>query len=241
MRLNILKLSHLRRPAHARGRAGRGAARRSRRCGARFSPACCGRTSSTRTACRSRAASSELVPQVAAEKVAALAVEARERMKLRHAPLLLVREMARHATHRRLVAETLARVIQRADELSEFVAIYWAGGRQPLSAQVKKGLAAAFTQVRRVRAGQVRPRRRGSSARRAVPVARASGRRGAGCAVEAAGRQRAGHARHLGGCAVGRRPRRSEQARGLGASARRAQARCAGLAAQPAQHAARPA
>ena len=86
----------------------------------------------------------ELVPQVAPEKVASLAVEARERMKLRHAPLLLVREMARHATHRGLVAETLARVIQRADELSEFVAIYWAGGRQPLSAQVKKGLAAAF-------------------------------------------------------------------------------------------------
>ena len=86
----------------------------------------------------------ELVPLVAPEKVASLAVEARERMKLRHAPLLLVREMARHATHRGLVAETLARVIQRADELSEFVAIYWAGGRQPLSAQVKKGLAAAF-------------------------------------------------------------------------------------------------
>jgi hypothetical protein len=86
----------------------------------------------------------ELVPRVDAEKVAALAVEARERMKLRHAPLLLVREMARHATHRGLVAETLARVIQRADELSEFVAIYWAQGKQPLSAQVKKGLAAAF-------------------------------------------------------------------------------------------------
>ena len=86
----------------------------------------------------------ELVPKVDAGKVAALAVEARERMKLRHAPLLLVREMARHATHRALVADTLTRVIQRADELSEFVAIYWAGGRQPLSAQVKKGLAAAF-------------------------------------------------------------------------------------------------
>jgi hypothetical protein len=86
----------------------------------------------------------DLVPQVAVEKVAALAVEARERMKLRHAPLLVVREMARHATHRGLVAATLERVVQRADELSEFVAIYWAGGRQPLSAQVKKGLAAAF-------------------------------------------------------------------------------------------------
>jgi 60 kDa SS-A/Ro ribonucleoprotein len=86
----------------------------------------------------------ELVPQVAADRVAALAIEARERMKLRHAPLLLVREMARLATHRALVAETLTRIIQRADELSEFVAIYWSEGRQPLSAQVKKGLAAAF-------------------------------------------------------------------------------------------------
>ena len=86
----------------------------------------------------------ELVPKVAAEKVAALAIEARELMKLRHASLLLVREMARHKTHRALVSETLARVIQRADELAEFVAIYWKDGRVPLSGQVKKGLAAAF-------------------------------------------------------------------------------------------------
>src|ERR1700734_762822 len=86
----------------------------------------------------------EQVPKVDAAKVAAPAVEAREAMKLRHAPLLLVREMARHATHRGLVAETLARVIQRADELAEFVAVYWAEGRAPLSGQVKKGLAAAF-------------------------------------------------------------------------------------------------
>jgi 60 kDa SS-A/Ro ribonucleoprotein len=86
----------------------------------------------------------ELVPKVAAEKVATLAVEGRERMKLRHAPLLLVREMARHKTHRAFVSETLARIIQRADELAEFVAIYWKDGRVPLSGQVKKGLAAAF-------------------------------------------------------------------------------------------------
>src|SRR6201996_8347300 len=86
----------------------------------------------------------ELVPKVETAKVAELAVEARTAMKLRHAPLLLVREMARHATHRALVAETLVRVIQRADELSEFVAIYWADGRSPLSGQAKKGLAAAF-------------------------------------------------------------------------------------------------
>jgi 60 kDa SS-A/Ro ribonucleoprotein len=87
----------------------------------------------------------ELVPKVEAAKVAALALEARESQKLRHVPLVLVREMARHATHRSLVAQTLARVIQRANELSEFMAIYWADGRAPLSGQVKKGLAAAFT------------------------------------------------------------------------------------------------
>ena len=86
----------------------------------------------------------ELVPKVEAERVAALAIEAREQMKLRHVPLLLVREMARHKTHRGLVAETLERIIQRADELCEFVAIYWKDGRVPLSGQVKKGLAAAF-------------------------------------------------------------------------------------------------
>src|SRR6185369_14736806 len=86
----------------------------------------------------------ELVPKVEASKVAALAIEAREKMKLRHAPLLLVREMARLTSHRVLVGETLERVIQRADELAEFLAIYWSDGRVPLSKQVKKGLASAF-------------------------------------------------------------------------------------------------
>jgi 60 kDa SS-A/Ro ribonucleoprotein len=85
-----------------------------------------------------------LVPKVNARTVAALAVEARGKMKLRHAPLLLVREMARLKTHRELVAQTLAQVIQRADELAEFVAIYWKDGKSPLSAQAKKGLAQAF-------------------------------------------------------------------------------------------------
>src|SRR5580704_408002 len=87
---------------------------------------------------------SSLVPKVKPEAVAALAVEARGKMKLRHAPLLLAREMARQKDHRALVAKTLAEVIQRADELAEFVAIYWKDGKTPLSAQVKKGLAEAF-------------------------------------------------------------------------------------------------
>src|SRR5580658_2658398 len=94
-----------------------------------------------------------LVPQIEPAKVAALAIEAREQMKLRHAPLLVVREMARHESHRKLVADTLARVIQRPDEMTELLAIYWADAlgpmqqrkRQPVSAQIKKGLARALT------------------------------------------------------------------------------------------------
>ncbi len=94
-----------------------------------------------------------LVPKVDPARVAALAIEAREVMKLRHAPLLVIREMARHEKHRVLVADTLARVIQRPDEMTELLAIYWADAlgpqqqrkRQPVSAQVKKGLARALT------------------------------------------------------------------------------------------------
>lgn len=89
-----------------------------------------------------------LIPLVSPEKVSMLAIEAREKFKLRHLPLFLVREMARLDTHKRLVADTLAKVVQRPDELSEFLAIYWKGEKErkksPLSAQVKRGLALAF-------------------------------------------------------------------------------------------------
>jgi hypothetical protein len=117
----------------------------------------------------------EQVAKVEPAAVAKIAIDAREINKLRHVPLLIVREMARLPRHRAYVAETLARVIQRPDEITEFLAIYWMpdepmrtannnlylgmvrNGRSfgpfhapvirkktPLSAQVKKGLAAAF-------------------------------------------------------------------------------------------------
>lgn len=74
-----------------------------------------------------------------------VAVNAREQMKLRHVPLLICRELARHQHKDTIhVGNTLARCIQRADELTEFLAIYWKEGKQPLSGQVKKGLALAF-------------------------------------------------------------------------------------------------
>jgi hypothetical protein len=85
---------------------------------------------------------SELIKQVPGEKVAELAIEAREKFKLRHVPLLFARELARQGYKK--TADTISKVIQRPDELTEFLSIYWKDGRCPLSAQVKKGLAAAF-------------------------------------------------------------------------------------------------
>lgn len=83
----------------------------------------------------------KLVAVTDPEMVAALAIEARSEMNLRHVPLLLCRELARRKALR---PDTLATVIQRADELSEFLAIYWKDGREKIAASVKKGLARAF-------------------------------------------------------------------------------------------------
>lgn len=95
---------------------------------------------------RLRDATLAAAPDVAA----AMAIEAREQMKLRHAPLWVARALAGGGPEqRRVVADLLARIIQRPDELTEFLSLYWqANGRmqrQPLSAQVKRGLARAFT------------------------------------------------------------------------------------------------
>lgn len=82
-----------------------------------------------------------LVPQVPADEVAKLAMQARSEYKLRHMPLLLCRELARIG---KLSSTVLSAVIQRADEMGEFLSLYWAEKRTPISNQVKKGLAIAF-------------------------------------------------------------------------------------------------
>lgn len=83
----------------------------------------------------------KLVAKVPATKVAELAVEARTVQNLRHVPLFLARELARAG---KLQANTLVNVIQRADEMAEFLSIYWKDGKTALANQVKKGLAKSF-------------------------------------------------------------------------------------------------
>ena len=74
--------------------------------------------------------------------VASLAIEARTKYMLRHIPLFLMRELARIG---KLKAADLFAVIQRPDEIGEFISLYWEDKKQPLSNQVKKGIAMAFT------------------------------------------------------------------------------------------------
>lgn len=85
-----------------------------------------------------------LVGEVEPHTALDIAVEARTVMKLRHAPLLIAREMARIPSHKRLVGALLPKVIQRPDELAEFLALYWKDGKTPISKQVKIGLANSF-------------------------------------------------------------------------------------------------
>lgn len=80
--------------------------------------------------------------KVKPEVLAQIAIEAREVFNLRHAPLLLLDVLSK--TGKGLTADTVARVIQRADEMGELLAIYWRGGRKMVPHQMQKGLQKAF-------------------------------------------------------------------------------------------------
>lgn len=83
-----------------------------------------------------------LVAQLEADQVAALAIEARSQMKLRHAPLWLLAGLAKAG--KGASATAYEAVIQRADEMGELIAMHWKEGKKPLPAAMKRGIAKAF-------------------------------------------------------------------------------------------------
>ncbi len=85
-----------------------------------------------------------LCSKVGTQELAALAVEARTEFRIRHASLLLLVGLVKHHSGKP-VADAIYATIQRADELSELMALYWRKGKTPVAAQLKKGLARAFT------------------------------------------------------------------------------------------------
>jgi 60 kDa SS-A/Ro ribonucleoprotein len=93
----------------------------------------------------------ELIGKVAPEFVAQLAVYAREKMYLRSIPLVLTVELAKQHQGDALIRKLVARVIQRADEITELLAYYQSANQRTetkklgkLSKQLQKGLAESF-------------------------------------------------------------------------------------------------
>jgi hypothetical protein len=93
----------------------------------------------------------DLCKQVEPQAIASLAIKARNEMKLRHAPLMLATQLSIYPGIGDLVAMVIEEVVQRPDELAEFLSLYWKHGardgkpgKHPLSAGVKRGLARAF-------------------------------------------------------------------------------------------------
>lgn len=90
----------------------------------------------------------QLAKGVSNEFLSSLSIEARHTGHLRHVPLLLLCSLIEQGRGSRLVSDTIEKVISRADELTELLAIYWKGdepqARKPLANQLKKGLAKAF-------------------------------------------------------------------------------------------------
>lgn len=82
-----------------------------------------------------------LAKEVDPEKVSNMAIEAREKMNLRHMPLIVA--LALDQTGKAKVGSLVERVIQRADEITEILAIAKKLGIKR-SHQVSKGIARAF-------------------------------------------------------------------------------------------------
>jgi len=85
----------------------------------------------------------ELCAKVTPEEIAALAVKARNDLKLRHVPLWLCVQLLRLKAGA-LAGRTIEQVVQRPDEMGELIALYRKDGRIPLAAQLKKSLARLF-------------------------------------------------------------------------------------------------
>jgi 60 kDa SS-A/Ro ribonucleoprotein len=87
-----------------------------------------------------------LIPKVPAAKVAAIAIAARKEQKLRHVPLLIIREMCRYESHRKFVRLAIKEVCTRADQVTDLLALYWStnNGKKSIPKQMKLGIADAL-------------------------------------------------------------------------------------------------
>lgn len=83
-----------------------------------------------------------LADQCDLEFLKSLAIEARTEQKLRHAPLLILLSMIKRGG--KVTSEAIEEVINRPDEITELVAMYWMNGRKMLTRSMRQGLGKAF-------------------------------------------------------------------------------------------------
>lgn len=88
----------------------------------------------------------DLVSKCSPEFVRDIAIECREKQKLKRMPIFLAREMCRHESHIKYVAEVIEKTFTRPDMCSDFVALYWSDNdnKKHLPHAVRRGLSKAF-------------------------------------------------------------------------------------------------
>lgn len=85
-----------------------------------------------------------LCVKLSADDILNTAIKAKNEMRLRHVPLLLVREAFKHKHARKQCGDVLESLISRPDDITEFVSLYWKDGKEPLAKQAKLALGRAF-------------------------------------------------------------------------------------------------
>lgn len=77
--------------------------------------------------------------------IANCAMKARTVMNLRHVPLFLCLQLLKRFSGRgKEVGNIISQILQRPDELTELLALYWKDGKKPLAKQLKRALASAL-------------------------------------------------------------------------------------------------
>lgn len=84
----------------------------------------------------------ELCAQIDGDKLVQLAVDCSTKGQLRHMPLYLIVQALKKQAR---CIEAIDTICNRPDQMTELLSLYWKDGKKPLSAQLKKGLAKAFT------------------------------------------------------------------------------------------------
>lgn len=82
----------------------------------------------------------ELVALVKGPELETIVKTARTKMNLRHAPLLVIAEMAKTQSVRTMIRDT----VQRPDDLTELVALYWRNGKRSMPSHMKRGIGDAL-------------------------------------------------------------------------------------------------